>query len=294
MITGTQGNLCDAHVHSTFSPDARSTLSDMCERAIELGLEAVYFTEHLDLDPRDSGYRFFDPERYFSAIADARNRYGDLLEIGAGVEVCYQSHREEEIAHWLDAWPWDLVLGSVHIVDAYGDWVMIPDRVSMARWAHRRTADEAYRPYFEELLRAARSGLFDVLAHVDLVKRYGVEHYGPFDSHAFGDALDAVLEAAVETGTGLEVNTSGLYQPPCEPFPSAAILRRYQELGGHIITVGSDSHDHMQLGRGLADGYTCAGSAGFKAVARFRGRQPHLEPMPEVKTAEEASPCPGH
>ncbi|MCD6289226.1 MAG: histidinol-phosphatase [Anaerolineae bacterium] len=277
--------LVDSHIHSVHSCDARSTVDEICQKAIDLGLAYICFTDHLDLDPRDEGYNYFDPESYFRDIETARERFGDQLLIGAGIEVCYQSSREEEIVTWLDRWPFDFVLGSVHIVDHGNDWVMVPDRRSMAAWSRTRTMREAYLPYFEELQRAADTGLFDAIAHLDLVKRYGALFYGPFDAAAFAEEIDAVLEAAIATGTAIEVNTSGLFNPAHEPFPQLGILRRYRELGGRVITIGSDSHDYGQLGRGLDVAMEYARAAGFDEIACFWKRQPQFCPLPMGETA---------
>ncbi len=278
--------LADSHVHSTYSCDARSTIVEMCQQAVELGLRSICFTEHLDLDPRDDGYRYFRPEAYFAEIEAARARFRGQLAIGAGVEVCYQSRREDEIAAWLERWPFDFVLGSVHIVDHGDDWVMVPDRASMLAWSARRSLREAYLPYFEELRRAAASGFFDALAHLDLVKRYGALVYGPFDSAAFADELDAVLKAAIARGTAIEINTSGLFQPAEETFPGLDTVRRYRELGGRVLTIGSDSHDIHQLGRGLDVAIAQARAAGFAEIACFSQRQPRLCPLPAVELQE--------
>lgn len=258
----------------------------MCQRAVELGLRFICFTEHLDLDPRDDGYRYFRPEAYFEAIEAARTRFHGQLVIGAGIEVCYQSQREDEIAGWLERWPFDFVLGSVHIVDHGNDWVMVPDRASMLAWSARRAVHDAYQPYFEELRRAATSGLFDALAHLDLVKRYGALVYGPFDRAAFAEELDAVLEAALTHGTAIEINTSGLFQPAGEPFPGLDTVRRYRELGGRILTIGSDSHDIHQLGRGLDVAMTYARAAGFSEIACFSQRRPQFHPLPATEAQE--------
>ncbi len=278
--------LSDSHIHSTHSPDARTSIIEVCQSAVEMGLAYICFTEHLDLDPRDSGYRYFEPEAFFREVDAARTRFRGRLTIGAGIEVCYQTGREDEIARWLERWPFDFVLGSVHILDGEHDWVMVPEQASMAAWARHRTPQEAYRPYFEEVRRAAATGLFDGLAHLDLVKRYGTLAYGPFDASALAEEIDAVLAAAVATDTAIEINTSGLFQPPQEPFPGLDILRRYRQMGGRAITIGSDTHHLYQLGRGLETARQQAIAAGFTHVAYFLERQPRFAPLSPAKSRE--------
>jgi len=132
---------------------------------------------------------------------------------------------------------------------------------------------QAYLPYFEDLLRAAQSGLGDVLGHLDLVKRYGTRHYGRFEPTAFEEEIRAVLRAAIETGTGLELNTSGLRQSPGEPYPSLTVLEWYRALGGELLTIGSDAHRAEDLGAGLDEALALARQAGFRALATFERRQ---------------------
>jgi histidinol-phosphatase (PHP family) len=132
---------------------------------------------------------------------------------------------------------------------------------------------EAYTPYFEELLQVARSGLGDVLGHLDLVKRYGTAHYGPFDPATFEDEIRAVLRAMIDGGLALEVNTSGFRQGVGEPYPGLAVLRWYRELGGEVLTVGSDAHHKDDLGTGIPEVLDLVRVAGFRAVAGFEGRQ---------------------
>ena len=132
---------------------------------------------------------------------------------------------------------------------------------------------ETYVPYFEELLLAARSGLGDVLGHLDLVKRYGTTHYGPFEPRVFEEEIRAVLRAAIDANLALEVNSSGLRQGTGEPYPGLTVLRWYRELGGEILTVGSDAHSTDDLGAGIPEVVDLVRSAGFRAIASFEARR---------------------
>jgi histidinol-phosphatase (PHP family) len=138
---------------------------------------------------------------------------------------------------------------------------------------------EAYEPYFEAVLGAVQTGLFDVLGHLDIVKRYGVRHHGPFSYDRYAEPIDAILRACVENGTGLEINTSGLRGLPKEPFPALPVVRRYRELGGEIVTVGSDAHRVDDLGQGIDAAVDLARAAGFDAIAFFEDRQPRWVPI---------------
>jgi histidinol-phosphatase (PHP family) len=148
-----------------------------------------------------------------------------------------------------------------------------------------RTLAEAVAPYFEEVLGAIRSGLFDTLGHLDFVKRYLVPHVTPAQLAAAPELYEPLLHALVETGTSLEVNTSGLRQAARETYPAAWAVARFRELGGRRVTVGSDAHLARSFAFGLGRGYALAGEAGFREVSfprggtRSRGGEPMAIPI---------------
>ena len=261
------------HVHSTCSGDGASSIAEYAQLAADLGLAEVGFCEHADFDPRDSGYGSLDLARYDQELASGRAATQGI-HLRKGVEVTYQSRRAEEIRAWLLDGTWDYVVLSVHLVDYPDGWAIISDPGVVGDYFASHGQRQAYVPYFEELLQAARSGLGDVLGHLDLVKRYGTSHYGCFEPAEFEGEIREVLRTAAQNGVGLEVNSSGLRQQPREPYPSLAVLRWYRELGGELITVGSDAHHTDQLGAGMAHVRALAREAGFQAMATFANRQP--------------------
>ena len=264
--------LIDLHVHSTCSIDGASTIEEYALRAEGLGLAEIGFCEHVDFDPRDGSYGYFDPERYDREMGAARAAVRNV-GLRQGVEITYQSGLEAALEAWLAGHSWDYVVASVHLVDYADGWAIISVPGAMSAYFAGHTQREAYVPYFAELLQAARSGLGDVLGHVDLVKRYGVRQYGPLDPASFEEEIREVLRAAARRGMGLEINSSGLRQSPGEPYPALAVLRWFRELGGEVLTVGSDAHHADDLGAGVARAQEMAREAGFRAMATFAGRQ---------------------
>jgi histidinol-phosphatase (PHP family) len=228
----------------------------------------------VDLDPRDQDYGFLDMARYDHEIAGART-VEPLLTLYQGVELSYQSRREGEIHAWLATRDWDYVVSSVHLVDYADGWAIVSEPSTTGAYFATHSQRQAYGPYFEELHRAAQSGLGDVIGHFDLVKRYGVRQYGPFEPEDFQEEIRAVLRAAVNSGIGLEINTSGLRQSPGEPYPGLTILQWYRELGGETLTLGSDTHHTNSLGAGLAQAQDLAQAAGFRAITVFEQRKVH-------------------
>jgi len=263
----------DLHVHSTCSADGGASIADYARRAQELALAEVGMCEHADFDQRDRSYRYMDLARYDQEIAAAR-AIAPEVRLRQAVEITYQANLEAEIRAWLAVKRWDYVIASVHLVDYRDGWAMVSEQSAVEAYFSKHSQHQAYLPYFEELLRAARSGLGDVLGHFDLVKRYGTEHYGRLEPEAFADEIRAVLRAAVETGVGLEINTSGLRQAPGEPYPGLTVLRWYREMGGEIVTVGSDAHLVEHLAVGTDQALAMALAAGFTAITTFEARAP--------------------
>jgi histidinol-phosphatase (PHP family) len=237
----------DCHVHSRFSGDAHAGISDMCARAAELGLTEIVFTEHIDLDPHDEwANTAFDYKVWTEEIAAARESFAGRLLIRAGAEVDYQRRCRPTIERFLEDHRFDYVIGSVH----YANGVILEDH---KRYFPGKNARDAYAPYFEAAVSAAETGLFDALGHMDLCKRYGVLYYGPFAVDEFRSEVEEVLRAVIRQGMALEINTSGLRQAPKEAYPGVDALRLYKELGGTVVSIGSDSHKLEHLGMGLEE-----------------------------------------
>jgi histidinol-phosphatase (PHP family) len=218
------------------------------------------------------GYSYMDPERYTREMAAARAVVPGVRLL-QGVEITYQSGLEEAVMEWQESHPWDYVVTSVHMVDYDDGWAIISEPGAMGAYFASHSQRQAYGPYFVELLRAVQSGLGDVLGHLDLVKRFGVRRYGRLDPAAFEEEIRQVLRAAAQRGMGLEINTSGLRQSPGEPYPALTVLRWFRELGGEVLTVGSDAHHADDLGHGIREALDMAREAGFRAIATFEERR---------------------
>jgi histidinol-phosphatase (PHP family) len=263
--------LLDCHLHTAgFSCDSEETLQAYVDRARELGLRAICTAEHVDFSPDDYGYGYYDYGRHRAQRARVRAQPFDSLTVLIGAEVEYQQHFEPQVRGFVHAAEYDYVIGSVHF--AQGQSVF-------EEAFYDAPEQERYQAYFYQVLHAAQSGLFDVIGHLDIVKRYGVRHYGPFDPARYADILDAILRACVRTGTGIEINTSGCRGPPQEPFPTLPVVRRYRELGGEVLTVGSDAHAADDLARHIPDAIALARAAGFGAITLFVDRQPTWLPI---------------
>lgn len=263
----TTTRLVDYHLHSDSSPDCPISMATQCEQAIELGVTELCFTEHLDFDPRDGDDGFLNEGRYDDEIRRAREQYSNRLIIRQGIELGEGHRYYGQAQERLSARTYDFVLGSIH-------WTQhlclgVP-------FAPEITREQLYTCYFEELLRLSQMDFYDVIAHFDLAKRYGVTHFGPFEPSEYEEVIRAILRNLIEKGKGIEINTSGCRQPPQETLPGPAILRWYRDMGGEILTVGSDSHRPQHVAYRVADAYDLAREIGFKALTLFEQRKPRF------------------
>jgi histidinol-phosphatase (PHP family) len=258
----------DSHLHTDLSPDSNVPIDVYAAQAVDRGIVEIAITDHVDFDRRDPAYgfsTFADRER---VAREAAERWaGRGVAIRFGVELTYNRTWEGDIRSHLARRTYDFTIGSVH------DWPGSPyrDRQGLAAWVRGRSDAEAVAPYVAEVLGAARSGLFDTLGHIDVVKKYLSRHVPTARLAEAPELYEPVLRALVESGTALEVNTSGLRQAARETYPSAAVVARYQLLGGTAVSAGSDAHTKESFSSGLEEGYRVAAAAGFRDLAFRRG-----------------------
>ena len=257
----------DAHVHTDLSPDADVPLDAYAADAAERGIAEFAVTDHVDFVPGTPAYAFTTFAQRERVVRDAAERWAPHgVAIRFGVEITYDRGHEDDIREHLARHAYDYVIGSVHI---YADSPFHASRV--AAWTAGRPLAEIVAPYFDEVLDAIRSGLFDTIGHLDFVKRYLVPHVMPAELAGAPELYERLLVALVETGTALEVNTSGLRQPPAETYPAGPIVERYAVLGGTAVTAGSDSHQKGSFTAGLEAGYGVIAAAGYGLLAFRRG-----------------------
>jgi len=255
----------DAHLHTDLSPDADVPIDVYAALAVEHGIAELAITDHIDFDPRAPAYGVSFEERE-RTVRQAAERWGDRVAIRFGVEITYESAREDDIRAHLATHRYDYTIGSIHVMP---DSPYRADQV--ASFVAGRSLAEVVAPYFDEVLAAARSGLFDTIGHFDYVKRYLAPHVTP-DRFATAPGLwEPALRAVVEAGMALEVNSSGLRQSPGETYPTAAVVARFRELGGRRVTAGSDAHRARSFAYGLDTAYAAAAWAGYRELAFRRG-----------------------
>lgn len=235
--------LADYHLHTSFSSDSESPMEEMIRHAVSLGLKTICFTEHHDIDYPDNpdGFDFLlDLPSYKEELFKMKERYQDQIEINYGVELGLMPSTLDQCAAFVKDEPFDFIIGSTHIVDFMDPY----DAIYFETYpAHLGLAH-----YFEDILKNISSFEdYCVYGHIDYAARYIKDPSFEFHYKDYSDLLDAILKMIIENGKGIEVNTAGLKYGMNDPNPHHEIIKRYLELGGEIITIGSDGHcpEHM-------------------------------------------------
>jgi len=228
--------LIDQHIHSNISEDCQATLDIMCQSAADKKIDIISFTEHVDFNPADLGYLYFNVKRYSDEINQARDKYSDKLTIMKGVEFD-APHLYPDEFNKINSGDYDIILGSVHMMDDkfIGESVLL----------ERMSLDDLFRRYYEQLLDLVSFGGFDVVAHFDFPKRYYMKNI------LSENMAEAILKTMINKGIALEINTSPLRKGYHESSPGKDILEKYAALGGEMITIGSDAHTPEDIGTGF-------------------------------------------
>jgi histidinol-phosphatase (PHP family) len=264
--------LPDYHFHTIFSGDSETPVREQLNQAISLGMKSLCVTDHHDYDV-DSPIDFtLDLDRYFETMIRLREEYKNRLELRIGIELGLQTHLEEYFNNLLSAYPFDFVIGSTHFVNRKD--AVYPE------FFQGRTEEEAYHHYFQVTLDNVKNlNTFDVAGHLDYIVRYGPNKADFYSYHTYQDLFDEILKAIIEKGKGIECNTAGYRKGINQPNPAAEIIKRYRELGGEIITIGSDAHIPEDLGADFHRAEELLRSAGFTYYTEFKERRPEFKPL---------------
>jgi len=254
----------DYHMHTPLCGHATGQPRAYVEQAIKTGLTEVGFSDHAPLvayeDPRYTMRHAQLPD-YHGLMSEVRRQFPKFT-IKVGIEADYIPGFEDKTRAILEAYPYDFVIGSVHFIDSWA----FDDADQNVKWKDR-DIDSIYRDYYELLRRSAASGLFDIMGHVDLVKKFG--HRANAD---MTPEIKATAKVFKDTGVTVEINTSGLRKPVHEIYPSLEALKIYQE-AGVPITFSSDSHEPGDVGRDYDKAAALAHAAGYTEYRVFRARK---------------------
>lgn len=260
----------DFHMHTELSIDARTTLADNIARAIDLGLTEIAVTDHVDFNPNDDGAFRFNADVAFAATQAARQRFGDRITIRHGMELS-EPHLYPQLVAPLMTQPLDVVIGSMHYVGPYGVHSTLFDVM---------TPDDALPKYFAETLALAEASDCDILGHLDYFDRYTTQrNLPPYDPIKYRAMILPILETIIRRNIALEVNASGLRLDPNKPFPHPTVLNWYKQLGGTLLSLGSDTHLPEHVGSGLDRCAEILVSLGFHEYHTFTERKAVPRPL---------------
>lgn len=264
----------DYHTHTAYSTDSDSPVEEMIKRAIALGLKHYCITDHMDYLFPEEGQFEFDVEAYFKELRALQTTYRPQIDLRIGIELGLRNEPDvrdavnARIQALLQKYPFDFVIGSVHVIEHL-------DPYESVYW-ERYSVSDGVRLYLESLLYGIRnySG-FQACGHLDYILRY-VPKGHMVDMSQFQDLTDEILRELIVRNIALEVNTSILARGGTEPNPSLAILSRYRELGGSLITLGSDAHVPERIATHFTEVRKLLLSLGFTHYAIYRKQNKSL------------------
>ncbi|WP_241696894.1 histidinol-phosphatase HisJ [Mariprofundus sp. KV] len=260
--------LPDYHMHTPRCNHATGTVMEYVQAAIDAGLNEIGMSDHSPMpDGFDKPWRMDRSELpdYLLEVEQARDAVKVRLTVRIGLEADFHPGTEPYVAEMIDSYNWDYVIGSVHYI---GDWGFDnPDTIQI--WDTWKI-EEAYCAYFKLVQQSAESGLFDIIGHPDLIKKFG--HRPPADSLAVKEAMEAMLQAVKQADVTLEISSAGLRKPVAEIYPHKTIVKRAAELG-IPFSYGSDAHAPTEVGHGSADCLALLESFGINEIASFKQRQ---------------------
>lgn len=255
--------LMDYHHHTNHSFDSTASMVEVCKRAIENNIQEICFTEHFSVNPLAPTYGHMVFEKYLHEIKVCQEQFNGQLIIKAGIELCEPHLLKNQYDETLQPLDLDFILGSVHNLNN-----------QKLRLALKEDHPTAYQRYFHELFSMVSDSDIDIIAHFDLMKRYAYKEHGLYAFHDYQEIIEQTLKKAIDRNIGIEINTSGLRTSLNQTLPSIEILQKYKELGGEILTIGSDSHSAESVGANIKEAYALAKQCGFNYVFKYEKRKP--------------------
>jgi len=266
----------DYHIHSSCSTDAEDTMLDMALASGEADISHICFTDHCDLDYYVTGKK---DEHCFDVWPRILAEYELLLrecpaklEVSLGLELGEANHYPEWGAEIASQPELDFVIGSIHSLRETPDFYVL-------EYESEEHCRELLFKYIEELTEMARLPYIDIVSHIGYTKRYMLRagFRNCVEETIYDEPIRLLLKTVIENGRGIEINCSGLRHPGINAtIPDMKILRLYKELGGEIITVGSDAHRVSDAGRGIERGFEILEELGFDYVTVFRKKKPEF------------------
>ncbi len=283
--------LADYHVHSEFSDDSEYPMKQVVEDAIALGLDEICFTDHVDYgikkdvdEPGEVVYHpggpgepammaLLNPDYpvYYKTVTALQRLYRDRITLKFGLEFGMQTETVPRYRELFARYPFDFILLSVHQIENKELWT--------GEFQQGRTRDEYILRYYQEILELVTVCKdYSVLGHLDLINRY--DRIGNYPFLKIKPILSEILRIVIADGKGIELNTSSHRYGLRDSMPSADILSLYRQLGGRVITIGSDSHRKEHLGAYLRDAAHSLRDLGYTEFCTYEKMRPIFHPLP--------------
>ncbi len=256
--------MADYHIHTKLCGHASGEMEQYVEQALEAGLSEMGFSDHMPMVSEMGAGLAMEPASlpgYVDETLELQKRYPEI-KIKLGIEADYFPGLEEESKKIIDQYEFDYVIGSVHFIENWGF-----DNINQIDQWKEKDINQVYRDYYALLKRSAQSGLFDIIGHSDLVKKFGQK-----PSEDVSDSIREAAQAFSEHNLVCEINTSGLRRPVSEIYPSLDVLEIYREYDVPII-FGSDAHKPKDVGCDFDLAYQLALNAGYNEETLFEKRE---------------------
>ena len=266
----------DYHLHTEFSGDCRTPIRDLIASAKEKGLSEICITDHYDHDfPEGIAECSFDLDfdAYFQTLEALKQELASDFTLKIGIEQGLMPSTCEAMSDFSLRYPMlDFIICSTHVVDGFDPYYPY----FFEKWGEK----PGYRRYFEEILYTVEHFHdYNVYGHLDYILRYGPTKAEHFDIKEYMDVFEAILKTIIRNGKGIELNTGSLYRGMDFAHPHPTILKLYKELGGEIITFGSDAHDTVHVGYEFEAGAELLRSLGIRYFCTFEKRKPQFLPL---------------
>ena len=262
--------LSDYHLHSSFSGDSDTPMEEMIQAAINKGLKNICFTEHIDIDyplREDQPVNIFElnADSYLYQLLTMRAKYESRIAIAYGIELGLQPQILRDNLIFARSHEYDFIIASTHVCNGRDPYY--------SDFYEGRTEEEAYREYFNCVLENIKAfHNFDVCGHLDYVVRYGPNKDAAYSYAKYKDVIDPILTWLIENEKGLELNTGAISRGTKDCNPNMDIVKRYRELGGELITVGSDAHAVENIGAHFDRAYEILTECGFRYYCIYENR----------------------
>lgn len=263
----------DFHLHTCHSGDSSAPMEAMILQGMARGLDTMCFTEHNDFEYPDTpqgipGSIFLlNTDSYLYDFLSCKEKYAGQIKLLFGVEMGLQAQLMSQDASFAKSRGFDFIIGSSHLCNGKDP--------SYLPFYEGRTQKEAYGEYFLSILENIKKHSdFDVYGHLDYVVRYGPDRDKNYSYEEYSDIFDEILKLLIEKGKGIEINTGGLPKGLRDLHPCRGILKRYRQLGGEIVTIGSDAHDTHRIAADFDKAADALLDCGFRYYTVFEKRKP--------------------